>query len=190
MFTQLLQWLKYGIVILVGLALLWTMREPIAAFLRELMELISELFGGQQQSETNTNNQQQGRVEEVVQHRRFSEFINPLDDDATNWKSKELIQYSFQALEAWAHDQGVARQREQTSHEFVESLLRLGLEFPNEARQLAKLHTQVSYSTQPLATDSDLVLKSCWAMMSSSRLPLPTSMESASLETTSKEDVS
>src|SRR5262249_3588768 len=74
----------------------------------------------------------------------------------------DLVCYSFEALEAWAWEQNLARQADETPLEFAE---RLGRETPNltaEVRRLANLYARVAYAHGRLPAMAVEVVRQFW----------------------------
>jgi hypothetical protein len=67
----------------------------------------------------------------------FAAYQSPfLTGKDKSWTAERLILYSYEALQAWAIEQGVQSQPEQTAREFC---LRLGQTFPDTAPELNRL---------------------------------------------------
>jgi hypothetical protein len=83
--------------------------------------------------------------------RRFASFGNPFDDGrAGRMPAKELVRFTFAALQAWARERGLERQVGDTPLEFA---ARLGQEFPGfdaDLRRFAALYARAVYDFTPL----------------------------------------
>ena len=77
----------------------------------------------------------------------FRAFANPFDSGkADRMDPRELVRYTFQALEAWARERDLGRRPDETAQEFI---ARLGDELPTleqEATRLGGLHARVEYA--------------------------------------------
>jgi hypothetical protein len=93
----------------------------------------------------------------------FSLFVNPfLDGRAQRLPPAELIRYSFQALEAWAHERARGRQPEETPLEFVH---RVCDEFPPleaDVTALAGLYARAAYAAGTIPANYRSVLQEYW----------------------------
>jgi hypothetical protein len=113
----------------------------------------------------------QAKVEEIEEEvatpvrrpRPFASFTNPFIDGTARQRSpEELVQYSFEALEAWAWEQGLGRQADDTPLAFAE---RIAFETPgleNSGRRLAALYARVAYARGRLADSSQGVVRQFW----------------------------
>ncbi|MGA3265666.1 MAG: DUF4129 domain-containing protein [Verrucomicrobiota bacterium] len=67
----------------------------------------------------------------------FAAYTSPfLTGKDKSWTVEEVVLYSYEALQAWAVEQGIQSQPEQTAREFC---LRLGQAFPDAATELDRL---------------------------------------------------
>jgi hypothetical protein len=96
----------------------------------------------------------------------FSAFSNPFaDGTALRREPRELVAYSFEALDAWAWDRDAGRDPTETPLEFAR---RLGEAFPDHADAFAKLaglYTRTTYSTLPLPDATLTLLEEAWEQM-------------------------
>lgn len=83
--------------------------------------------------------------------RPFSFYINPFrDGSAAGRPIKDVVRYTFDALQAWARERGLERRPEETPLEFA---ARLGEEFPTldaDSRRFALLYARAVYDYNPL----------------------------------------
>jgi hypothetical protein len=95
--------------------------------------------------------------------RPFASFRNPFDNGSGDRRPlRELVRYSFEALEAWAREQGLPRPPDETPGEFAG---RVGDAFPaleTEARRLADLYARVAYAREPLPAAGRPALQHFW----------------------------
>lgn len=111
----------------------------------------------------------------VPVRRTLSDYPNPF---LTGWADgrpvEELVRYSFEALEAYADDQGAGRREGETPLEFA---ARVGEESPGlekEAHRLAGLYSRVAYSRSRLAPSNVEGLRSFWERLEANvEAPLP-----------------
>src|ERR1017187_587083 len=77
------------------------------------------------------------REERTPRQRPFAAYLSPfLTGKDKSWTAEELILYSYEALQAWAVEQGIQSQPQQTAREFC---LHLGETFPDAAAELNRL---------------------------------------------------
>jgi len=75
--------------------------------------------------------------ERAPQQRPFAAYQSPfLTGKDKSWSAEQLILYSYEALQAWAQEQGIQSQPQQTAREFCR---RLGETFPDAADELDRL---------------------------------------------------
>ena len=77
-----------------------------------------------------------------VKAHRFADFADPFaTGTASRYSAAQLVQYSFEALEAWAREHGCPRQPDQTAYEFAQHLAAHRQNLEQGARQLAALYS-------------------------------------------------
>ncbi|MBI1899911.1 MAG: DUF4129 domain-containing protein [Planctomycetia bacterium] len=78
---------------------------------------------------------------------------------------RELVRYSFTALEAWSRENGHVRGEDETVLELAREVGSLDAELAVPARHLADLYSQAAYApTQPLRPE-DTLLRQLWTGM-------------------------
>ena len=98
----------------------------LAQFFRDLFQLGSRT----RQAGTNTE-------ERTPSRHPFAAYRSPfLTGEDKSWTAEQLILYSYEALQAWAVEQGIQSQPQQTAREFC---LVLGETFPDAAAELNRL---------------------------------------------------
>ena len=101
--------------------------------------------------------------------RPFAAFRNPFYSGTANRMSPEqLVRYTFEALEAWSFERGAARRREETPMEFAEALSQRFPGLAQDARQLARLYSQLVYARTNPTRECLPVLQRLWDEMSRS----------------------
>ena len=149
-----MKWIVFGIlgvVVLVallrgGLGWLANFTDWARKLLESWQKFWEGLFGGKKQAvqEGEGESAPAGRPEPIVP---FSAFGNPFDSGkADRMEPRELVRYTFQALEAWATERDLGRRPDETAQEFI---VRLGEELPTleqEATRLGGLHARVEYA--------------------------------------------
>jgi hypothetical protein len=139
---KLLFWLG-----LIALAVWWIYRRRVllGQIVRSIYDAVMKFFRELFQGASRTR---QPAVEKTQSPagRRFASFVNPfLKGENTSWSKEQLVLYSYEALQAWAEEQGVKPRPEQTSREFCTEL---GERFPgmvSDLRQLSSLYSQAAY---------------------------------------------
>jgi len=85
--------------------------------------------------------------------------------EAQRWSPRDLVAYSFQALEAWGREHGCQRGQEQTPHEFAGALTACEATVGREAGHLADLYCCAAYSSGLLPRDRVGRLQELWQLM-------------------------
>lgn len=110
-----------------------------------------------------------GRNQVGIKRPAFARFENPFVTGRDRlWTPEETILYSYEALRAWAEEQGVKPRPQQTAREFC---FELGGRFPevnSELARLAYLHGHAAFGAG-LPPNSDLALvKQLWRYLTAS----------------------
>jgi hypothetical protein len=161
-----LKWLYNLIFIAIVGYLLWRNRERVMEALRNFWAAIREfwesLFGGRRAEPAG----EEAAVASAAPPRPFADFPDPFaTGDAQRWPPRELVAYSFQALEAWGREHGCQRGHEQTPHEFAGRLIDCEASVGREAGNLADLYCCAAYSSGGLPRDRLGRLQELWQMM-------------------------
>ena len=134
----------------------------VAQFFRDLFQLGSRM--------KRTTGQRQVRT---PRQRPFAAYLSPfLTGKDKSWSAEELILYSYEALQAWAVEQGIQSQPQQTAREFC---VRLGETFPAAAAELNRLsflYGHAAYGNAvPAGCDLEPVRK-LWHYLSAPDIPV------------------
>jgi hypothetical protein len=161
----LLKWLVCAVLLGVVLYYLWNNRAEVRAglqrFLRGLREFWQRLFGGL--SETTDRDAVDSESPTALQPPTFADFANPFTTGtASRYSPDELVRYSFEALEAWARDQGCPRGPDQTPHEFAHQIGSHVDVLSQDVRRLADLYCRVAYAPDTLPRKSVSPLSDLW----------------------------
>ena len=113
-----LKWLYNLIFVAIVAYLLWRNREQVLEALRNFWAAIrafwENLFGVRRAEPAG----EEAVTVAATPPRPFADFPDPFaTGDAQRWSPRELVAYSFQALEAWGREHGCQRGPEQTPHE-------------------------------------------------------------------------
>ncbi len=95
--------------------------------------------------------------------RPFSSFSNPFrDGTAAHFSPDELATYSFDALQSWAWEHGLARGPEETPLEFAERFTSEVPALETEVRGLAGMYARVAYARGRLTSNCLTLLSQFW----------------------------
>jgi hypothetical protein len=154
-----LKWLIYAALALVGLYLLFRHTRQIIDFLARLWQAFLGLFGGGQRDDRPS-------VDEPAAPpapKRYADFPNPYTNGtARRMKLAQLLDYSFQALEAWARERRVPLRTGQTPLEFAQTVAGRVPSLETEVNRAAQLYAQVAYGQRTPTGDHHEVLERLW----------------------------
>ena len=92
----------------------------------------------------------------------FAAYANPFNGAGERRPLKEIVRYTFAALEAWARERNVARQSGETPLEFAR---RVGEEYPGleaDVRRFTALYARAVYDYGPLPANALDVVRVFW----------------------------
>jgi hypothetical protein len=166
-FAAMLKWIFYAALAAVLAYFLWKNRveilEALRNFRQALADLWNRLFGAK------PSLAEEAAKEEIAKGpswRRFADFRDPFAAGAAaRYRPEELVRYTFEALEAWARDNGHPRLPEQTPHEFARSVGVTLSSLTDDARHLADLYCQVAYAPGSLQAANVARLPHLWQEM-------------------------
>jgi hypothetical protein len=169
--AKFLKWVVFGV--LAALLLFFLFRSGLqflanfTEWARNLLEWLNNfwasLFGG-------WGARGEGGGEEAVAAgprkappKPFSAFANPfVTGNAERWSAKELLRYSFEALEAWARERDLGRHPGETPLEFAG---RVGGEVPAleaDVRRLVSLYARALYAAGELPANTPEPVRQFW----------------------------
>jgi len=93
---------------------------------------------------------------------------------ARQYTPQQLVRYSFEALEAWAREQGCPREADQTPREFARQVAARNESLSGGAKKLAGLYSQVAYASGRPSTRAIAPLEDFWRQLRSSAAPAQT----------------
>ena len=149
-----MKWLVFavlGVIVLVallrgGLGFLANFTDWARRLLESWRKFWEGLFGAKKE-EGQAGDEEEHSDEPEEAAVPFRAFANPFDSgEADRMDPRELVRYTFQALEAWARERDLGRRPDETAQEFI---ARLGDELPTleqEATRLGGLHARVEYA--------------------------------------------
>ncbi|HVU90317.1 MAG TPA: DUF4129 domain-containing protein [Pirellulales bacterium] len=145
-------------------------RAFLHAMARELMALWQSFFGRR----SSTGGEADEAVAATVRRTRpFASYADPFASGAAaKARAHAIVQYSFEALEAWAADRDTPRLAEETPLEFS---ARLAGEHPPLAagvQELASLYARVAYARDPLAGENLAEVRQLWIALQRAGAPV------------------
>jgi hypothetical protein len=166
-FAAAFKWLLYIAIAAVIGYLLWTKRVEVLAALRDFRQALADLWNrlfGKKPSPAEEAAAEVAAKGPTV--RRFADFADPFAKGvAERYPPEELVRYTFEALEAWARDNGHPRLPDQTPHEFARSIGVTPSSLTDDARYLAELYCQVAYAPGSVRAASVARLSHLWQEM-------------------------
>ena len=166
------RWFR-GLFILAGAILIswWVIRQRdlILQIVRSFLAALAQFFRDLLQFGSRVKRTTAKREERTPRQRPFAAYLSPfLTGKDKSWTAEELILYSYEALQAWAVEQGIQSQPQQTAREFC---LLLGETFPDAAAELNRLsflYGHAAYGNAvPAGCDLEPV-KKLWRYLSAS----------------------
>lgn len=170
----ILKWVVFGILVLVvlffvfrsGLKWLANFTDWARRLLEAFQNWWASLFGGGRTDAADDESPEEAFRSQGWRPRPFALFPNPFMDGTVDRMSPDQVaRYSFEALQAWAHDRDLGRRPEETPMEFAE---RLGTEVPaleEDVRRLAGLYARVAYAKSRLTRTAIDPLKELWTRL-------------------------
>ena len=171
---QWLKWILYALFGLFALWLVWRNRRQIAAVLRQLWSDLVGIWNSLLRPFRSTSTAAGVVVGPSARSRRFATFTNPFDNgDAQTKSPTELVQHTFEALQAWAGEHGVPRRPEQTPLEFARELAARAPAMGTEVEEVALHYARWAYADIAPPPECLGTLERLWQQMSESAdLPL------------------
>ena len=164
---NLLRILFYAALAVIAAVLAWKYREQLAAAWRQLLKELGDLWA-RWFGQAVTRAQNEPAAAPPPRPKSFRDFRDPFaTGDAHRMTPAQLVQYSFEALEAWGRDFAAPRENGQTPHEFSEALAAEQPMLDAPARQLAEIYSRMAYARQPPPQQTVAILQSLWRTMES-----------------------
>jgi hypothetical protein len=162
--APLFKWLVYGALALVGLYLLIRHWSRLMEILGQLWAELLSLFG--RKPETSVGAAGGAEEQQKAPPRPFASFEDPFFSGAARrMPPAQLVRYTFEALEAWAREQVVARPADQTPLEFAQELSRRLPAIAKDVNQTAQLYDHVAYARRAPTSESVEILERMWRRM-------------------------
>jgi len=160
-YVGIIKWAFYGVIAAIVVAWLIFHWRTVVEWLQSLLNGWRDLWGllfGRRKEE-----RESGALVESRPLRSFSEFSDPFAQGvAATWQPAEVVRYSFEALEAWGHDNGWPREPDQTAHDFASKIAMNVEPLAGPARTLAELYSWAAYSPRTLPRASAERLREFW----------------------------
>ncbi len=165
--------LKWVVFAVVALVVLFVFFRAVLRFLanftgwaQSLLDFFrnfwASLFGGPRRTKAAADD----RSEEgpaALPEKPFSSFANPFTDgSAGRLSTRELLRYTFAAVQAWARERGMARQPGETALEFVERICGEVPALEDELRRLVMLYGRAEYARGGLPANATEAVREFW----------------------------
>jgi hypothetical protein len=160
--AELLKWLVFAVLIVVvlyllirqGLGILAHTSEWAKAWLAWWRGLIDWRGQGLDTDPTSS---------EALADAPFDAFRDPFaNGSAARWTPRQLVRYSFAALEAWGRDHGHDRQPAETAEEYIGRLCQAYPALASAYQTLLRLYSQIEYSGQEPPQETPAQLRDFW----------------------------
>jgi len=158
------KWLVYGVLALVAIYIVIRHWSRISEMLAQLWAELLSLFGFRRDHERTAS--AASGASPAIEVRLFAAFENPFFSGAARRMSPaQLVRYTFEALEAWAREQVVARPPEQTPLEFARELGQRVPAMAKDVTEAAELYVRVAYARKNPTREAVEVLERLWRRM-------------------------
>ncbi len=146
----------------------WKYRSEIhtalAQLMADLLRLWASLWGGRPSAENAAESSPGPPTGPPLP--TFASFADPFATGrAERYSTEQLVQYSFEALEAWGRDHGCPRGSEQTPLEFARDLSAIHTSLARETQVLAELFSRMVYGRERIATRWRDDLRRLWQQL-------------------------
>jgi len=167
----ILKWVFYGALIGIALWWSWRYRAGLIQWLRDLLQGWG-FFGRQRRPD-------EAAIAAPTPLKSFLDFSDPFASGmAGRMTLQDLVRYSFEALEAWARDNGCPRGADETPLEFARHLGSSVEHLAKPARALAEMYSVVAYSTGTLPPTAEGHLRKFWETLTERARPPEWSLNS------------
>ncbi|MGP0067980.1 MAG: DUF4129 domain-containing protein [Isosphaeraceae bacterium] len=164
-----LAWLKGPIMVVGILILIFGLFRYGGVLLQALRALIAALlsgfwFGGPRKPKKD----EEVEEEKAPPPRPFASYVNPFDAGLDHqFSPNDLVIYSFEALEAWAYENELARSPHETPSEFVQRLGQARGELSREATRLVGFFVTIVYGDRGFKDEVLPALRQFWQALRS-----------------------
>jgi hypothetical protein len=168
--SGVLKWVVFALVaLLVVFFILKNLLQFLANFTgwaRSLLEALRNLWAslfGQRTRTKKAAPQAEAGGPEAVPERPFSDFPNPFEDgSARTMTPRQLVRYTFAALQAWARERDLGRQSGETALEFVGRLCSEVPPLEDAVRALVMLYGRAVYARGALPASAVETVRQFW----------------------------
>ena len=144
--------------------LLWRFREPLRRGWEQLLadwrRFWERLFGRRRPAPTPVPDDSAPAVAEEPPRRPFADYANPFRSDGM--PPDRLVVYSFEAMEAWATEQGEGRASDATPLEFAQRLLRVFPDLGRDTVRLAQAYSRQVYGAGRATAEELAAIRRVW----------------------------
>ncbi len=169
--STVLKWIVFALLILA--VIFFLLREGLkflanfTDWAKNLLDALRKLWAGLFRRRAVRDHEGADSVQTAPSRSRlvepFAAYANPFTDGtAARRPIKEVVRYTFDALQAWARERGAERRPEETPLEFA---ARLGAEFPAleaDVRRFASLYARSVYDYSPLPAAATEQVRRFW----------------------------
>jgi hypothetical protein len=171
-FRSIASFLKWLVFILLALVVLFFVLRGLLQFLanftgwaRGLLEALRNfwagLFGNRKRASRDAPEETPGPL--PIPERPFSSYPNPFQDgSAASMTAKELVRYTFAAVQAWARERDLGRQPGETALEFVERVCGEVPPLEDALRVLVMLYGRAVYAPGNLPASAPETVRQFW----------------------------
>ena len=160
----MVKFIVYGGGLIALIVLAWMFRDELAQFWNGLF--------GKKKSKAKKGNAEAEETKPAKPLPHFSQYREPFSSGhAEKWPATQTLQYTFEALEAWARGHKNPREEDQTPHEFAAQLLNTNELISKEARRLADLFGKSMHSGGLVDRSELSALKRLWQLMIANTSP-------------------
>lgn len=143
-------WVKWLVFAIIGVIVVLALVRALVGFFanfsdwaKRWLEWWNGLFG---QKPAGAAADDDDEVIEADPEAPFRAFANPFDSGAADRMSpRQLVRYTFAALEAWARERDLGRRDDETPTEFIDRLANEVPGIEKEGRRLVRLYVQAEY---------------------------------------------
>ncbi len=142
---------------------IWIYRHQLMQALADILRQLRQLFGG---ARTVDGKNDAETTSAGSRARRFTDFRDPfLAGEHGRLSPEELVRYTFAAFEAWANDRGRPRTPDCTPQELIRMAVEPETPLYAEARQLARMYSELAYASRRVPREAADNLRELWALL-------------------------
>jgi hypothetical protein len=158
------KWIIYGLMAAVVLFVIVRYWSRVVEILKQLWAELLSLFGFKKEPAAGDAGEEESPA--PVRLLPFAAYDDPfMSGAARRMAPAQLIRYTFEALEAWAREQVIARPADQTPLEFAQELGRRVPALAKDVTETAQLYVQIAYAGKSPSKDAIEILERMWRRM-------------------------